>query len=85
MVMEMQLGFNHLKRIDFGNLLRVELLGRRRGLKVHDSLIDNYLYLILFIIFLFLLRMNSYPRSICELIYALLASFDLENGCGGCR
>ena len=68
MVMEMQVGLNHLKRIDFGNLLIAELLARRRGLKVHDALIDNYLYLILFIIFRFLLRMNSYPRSICESI-----------------
>ena len=67
----MQEGWNHLKRIGFGNLFLVELLGRRRGLKVHDALIDNYLYLILLISLLFLLRMNYYPRSMYESRQAL--------------
>jgi hypothetical protein len=38
---------------------------------VHDALIDNYLYLILLISLLFLLRMNYYPRSMYESRQAL--------------
>lgn len=67
----MQEGLNHLKMIDFGNLYFTVVLGRRRGLKVQDAFIDNYLYLILLISLLFLLRMNYYPRSMYESRQAL--------------